>query len=446
MAALPRFQSLPSDKELGHTEAVNHTIQQTSTTLGLRQTTKKLIHRTTSTRSDWINPVCMALLAITGVFFIYSAQRFVGGNLWIKQIAWLILSLGVYWVVSRIDYQAVWRTGHWIYLLTLIPLLMLLLSQFGLPLLGVEREGAWRWLSFAGFTFQPSEGAKVGTLILCAAILSRNEVSTVGQSLRPLGLIFLTVLLPIVLILAQPDLGSAIIFPPMVFAMLYISNLSLRFFMVLMGGFFLLLAVVGVDLSRYYAYYQENDLDFYQNRGAYEAQSWVPLKDYQRIRLMTFIAPEAIDPRGIGDSWNMRQSLQAVGTGGMTGKGWTEGTQAQLGYLPRSVAHNDFIFAVLAEEKGFLGGMFVMALYALLIANTFRIAGASRDRFGLLIGVGVGTIFLVHVVINIGMNIGLMPITGLPLPFLSYGGSFILSSCILQGLVQSVYRYRRAFA
>jgi rod shape determining protein RodA len=180
-------------------------------------------------------------------------------------------------------------------------------------------------------------------------------------------------------------------------------------------------------------------------RGMYQETSWLPFRDYQRERIMTFIAPEVVDPRGTGSAWNSNQAQQAVGTGGMFGKGWQSGLQARLGYLPRSVAHNDFIFAVLAEEKGFIGGLLVIGFFTLLLANGVRIAGMARDRFGMLLAVGVTVIFTIHAFINIGMTIGLTPITGLPLPFLSYGGSFILSCCILQGIVQSVHRYRRAF-
>ena len=153
-----------------------------------------------------------------------------------------------------------------------------------------------------------------------------------------------------------------------------------------------------------------------------------------------------VDPRGIGVSWNLRQSLIAVGSGGPFGKGHTHGTQAKLGYLPQSVATNDFIFSVLAEELGFTGGIFVIGLYILLLGNGLRIAHLARDRFGMLLCVGASIILMVHIFINIGMTIGLMPITGLPLPFLSYGGSFILSCCILQGLIQSVYRFRKDFS
>ncbi|MEM9026307.1 MAG: FtsW/RodA/SpoVE family cell cycle protein, partial [Verrucomicrobiota bacterium] len=131
--------------------------------------------------------------------------------------------------------------------------------------------------------------------------------------------------------------------------------------------------------------------------------------------------------------------------GGLFGKGWLEGTQAKLGYLPRSVAHNDFIFSVIGEEAGFLGGLGILALFGILIANGFRVASIARDHFGMLLCVGVSVLFLVHLFINVGMTVGLAPITGLPLPFLSYGGSFVLSCCVLQGVIQSVYRHRRDY-
>ena len=128
------------------------------------------------------------------------------------------------------------------------------------------------------------------------------------------------------------------------------------------------------------------------------------------------------------------------------GKGWLEGTQAKLGYLPRTVAHNDFIFSIIGEETGFIGGLIILGIFTILIANGFRIAALARDHFGTLLCVGVSTLFLVHVFINVGMTVGLAPVTGLPLPFLSYGGSFVLSCCILQGLIQSVYRHRKNYS
>jgi rod shape determining protein RodA len=180
-------------------------------------------------------------------------------------------------------------------------------------------------------------------------------------------------------------------------------------------------------------------------KGKYEPHSWIPLHDYQRNRILTFAKPELVDRYGTGVAYNREQSLISVGTGGLIGKGWTQGTQAQLGYLPRTVAHNDFIFSVVAEEKGFLGSLTVLGLFGLVLFNGIRIAGSARDRFGTLLALGVTVLFLVHVFVNIAMTIGLVPITGIPLPFISYGGSFVLSCCLLQGLVQSVWRFRKDF-
>jgi rod shape determining protein RodA len=247
------------------------------------------------------------------------------------------------------------------------------------------------------------------------------------------------------LILLQPDLKSAIVLPPMVFSMLYVSRLSTRFFAGALGAFMVLVGLVALDASGYVKFVQENKLDFMRDKGRYQETSWLPLKDYQRNRILTFAAPDIIDPQGTGDAWNLNQSLISVGSGGLTGKGWTQGTQAQLGYLPPAVSHNDFIFSVIAEEKGFLGSLTVLGLFGIVLINGIRIAGLARDRFGTLLAVGVTVLFAVHVFVNIAMTIGLVPITGIPLPFISYGGSFVLSCCLLQGLVQSVYRFRKDF-
>jgi rod shape determining protein RodA len=248
----------------------------------------------------------------------------------------------------------------------------------------------------------------------------------------------------LVLILLQPDLKSAIVLPPMVFSMLYVSKLSSRFFAGALGAFLFIVTIVAWDTWRYANFMESHNYSYISDRGKYEPHTLVPLHDYQRNRIISFVAPDKIDPMGIG--WNQRQSLISVGSGGLMGKGWTEGTQAQLGYLPRSVAHNDFIFSVIAEEKGFLGSLTVLGLFGIVMFNGIRIAGLARDRLGTVIAIGVTMLFAVHVFVNIAMTIGLVPITGIPLPFISYGGSFVLSCCLLQGLVQSVWRFRKDFA
>jgi rod shape determining protein RodA len=372
------------------------------------------------------------------VFFIYSAQLSVHGNNWITQLVWLIGGGAIYIAVSLIDYRFWLSVAHWFYAAAMLPLFVVLL-----PGIGSERYGAQRWLDFGFFAFQPSETAKVAVLLITASLLVRSQVGTVRQSIGVLGKLALAVGLPLVLILLQPDLKSAIVLPPMVFSMLFVSKLSSRFFAVALGAFLLIVSLVAWDTWRYAAFMESHNYSYLNDRGKYEAHSWVPLHDYQRNRIISFVAPDKIDPMGIG--WNQRQSLISVGSGGLAGKGWTKGTQAQLGYLPRSVAHNDFIFSVIAEEKGFLGSITVLGLFGLVLFNGIRIAGLARDRLGTLLAVGVTVLFTVHVFVNIAMTIGLVPITGIPLPFISYGGSFVLSCCLLQGLVQSVYRFRKDF-
>ncbi len=395
---------------------------------------------TTRERFDWMTPVCLVLLATFGVFFIYSAQMASGREQWEQQIVWLVAGAILYLAVALLDYRLWLRWSHWVYLFSLVLLLLVLVPGIG----ETRGMGARRWLGIGAFSFQPSESAKLAVLIMTAATLTGAKIGTVRDSIQTLIKLALAAGIPMVLILAEPDLGTALVLAPMVFAMLYISNLSARFFTAAVGVFALLVGLVALDTWRYATFLEDNNfLKPQETRGQYEARSWLPLHDYQRERVLAFIAPDKIDPTGIG--WNQHQSLISVGSGGLTGKGWTEGTQAKLGYLPRGIAHNDFIFSVIAEEKGFLGSITVIGLFGVVLWNGIRIAGLARDRFGALLALGVTVLIAVHVFVNIAMTIGLVPVTGIPLPFISYGGTFVLSCCLLQGLVQSVYRFRRDF-
>ncbi len=398
---------------------------------------RRLTHPRGEARTDWVGPSCMALLGLVGVIFIYSAQHYSGGGQWAMQLAWLGAGALAYVLVSLFNYKIYLNYAHIFYGVCVL-LLIAVISP-----LGHSRFGSQRWLDFGPVSLQPSEPAKIGTLIMVAGILARSEMGSIRDSLRTLGLVGAISIVPIILIFLQPDLGSSLVYPPMVFALLYMSNLSRRFFITCFAVFLLLVSVVGLDVWRYQRFLEENNLSALRDQGAYDPHSFVPLHDYQRNRILAFVAPEVVDPRGVGVSWNLRQSLIAVGSGGFWGKGHLNSTQAKLGYLPQSVATNDFIFSVIAEEKGFLGGLLVIGLYTLLIGNSLRIAGLARDRFGTLLCVGVAVLLMVHVMVNIGMTIGLMPITGVPLPFISYGGSFVVSCCVLQGMVQSVYRFRK---
>ncbi len=381
----------------------------------------------------------MCMLGALGVYYIQAAQSYTGGSQWKFQIFYLLLGACLYVGISLINYKYYLSNAHFVYWAGIILLLLLWTPM------GEARSGARRWLDFGPLSFQPSESAKICTLLLVSSILTRSQVGSLTASVRVLVKIAAATALPVLLIFCQPDLGASFAFIPMVFALLYVSKLTKRFFITVFGLFACLVGVIAIDIHGYHAYLTQNNLTATQARGQYEAQSWLPLRDYQRERIITFVAPDAVDPHGTDASWNQRQSLIAVGSGGLLGKGHSNGMQATLGYLPSKVASNDFIFSVLAEESGFLGGVFVIGLYAALIGGILRVARIARDRFGMLLCVGAATILMVHIFVNVGMTIGLMPVKGIPLPFLSYGGSFVLSCCVLLGLVQSVYRFRKDF-
>ena len=393
---------------------------------------------TTRERFDWITPACISGLSLIGVFFIYSAQMAREGVWWKTRIEYLGLGAVIYVFTSLLDYRLWLKYAHLIYLAALVGLLLVLIPGIGTT----HGMGARRWLDI-GLPFQPSELGKIAVLFATASILTGSRLGTVKDSLQVLVKLALAVGIPMLLIVAEPDLGSALAIAPMVFAMLYVSNLSMRFFAGALGVFVLLVGIVALDTWRYANFMEENHLDYGRESSAYDSHSWLPLRGYQRNRVLAFAMPEKVDPLGIG--WNSRQSIISVASGGVAGKGWTEGTQARLGYLPSAVAHNDFIFSVIAEEKGFLGSITVIGLFGVVLWNGLRIAGLARDRFGALLALGVTVLMTVHVFVNIAMTVGLVPVKGIPLPFISYGGTFLLSCCLLQGLVQSVYRFRRDF-
>ena len=402
----------------------------------------------THERFDVLSPLAMVILGVIGVMFIYSAQLERLGTAWKAQCVFWVVGLLLYAAVSLIDYRFWLTYAHWIYLACIATLVLVLV-------IGDKQFGAQRWINFSLFKYQPSETAKVGVLLFAASILARSRVGTVKDSLLTLGKLALLAGVPIILIFLQPDIKTAIVLPPMIFAMLFVSRLSLRFFAVALGAFALLVSVIAWDVgvipgisTGYVRFMDRNGYSYHnvEQRDLYNKHSLLPLRGYQRNRILAFAAPDIIDKAGTGAAYNVTQSRISVGSGGLAGKGWREGTQAKLGYLPTAVSHNDFIVSVIAEETGFLGSLTVIGLFGIILFNSIRIAGLARDRFGTLIAIGVAMFFAVHVFVNIAMSIGLVPITGIPLPFISYGGSFVLTCCLLQGLVQSVYRFRKDFS
>jgi rod shape determining protein RodA len=319
------------------------------------------------------------------------------------------------------------------YWLTIVPLLLVLVPKIG----STQGWGAQRWIVVGPFQFQPSEFAKIGFILAFANFLSRppEELREFRNFLKSIGMIAL----PIALIMAEPDLGSAIIFLPVGLVMMFASGMPMKFLRRLLFGVGVLAVLFLVDVL-------------------FAPPSWqIKLQDYQKRRLLVYFGRsyenqkmsreqrQAARTQQRSDSYNVQQALISVGSGGLFGKGWTRGTQNALGFLPRAVAHNDFVFSVIAEEKGFAGSVIVIALYSVVLFTGIRIAGQARDRLGKLLAVGVVTMLFSHVFINIGMNIRLMPVTGVPLPLLSYGGSSVICSLIAMGLLQNVHLYRRSY-
>ncbi len=402
--------------------------------------------------TDWTQVVLIAGLCAIGYFSIASAGALRESTFHHQQLLYMAVGWIAYWVLSLTDYRELRRFARWIYLVGIILLFPVFLSailgqDFGTLIRSVY--GARRWIDFGPVSIQPSEIAKVTTLICLAAFLARSHVGRFRESLPAfLGTAGIT-FAPFFLIFMQPDLGSALIYVPLAAALLHAANLSRRFFVAVGGAIALLLVLVAADLSSYADVVREhskaNPAD--RNpaasvRGRHEAQAWfVLLRDYQRERILAFVAPEIVDPRGVGVSWQVRQAVIAVGRGGIKGQGYNEGLQARLGYLPEGAAHNDFVFSGYAEEHGLVGSLVLVAIYGLLLWRMLRTALRAPDRFGAYLAVGAVAILGAHVVINMAMNLNLAPVTGVPLPFLSYGGSFILSCFLLLGLVQSIHRH-----
>lgn len=387
-------------------------------------------------RWDLFTPISLLALCVMSVLFIHSAQAYVGGGQWKMQIVWCVIGFSLYFGVSMLDYHFWMRFAHLFYLLAMVALIMVF---FG-PVL----YGASRWIDLGPFKVQPSEVAKWATMVLGASILARSKIGSVRDSLRGILKLSACFGLPMFLIFLQPDLGSTLVFPPIAFSILYVARIPTRFFLTTFLVFVVMVGILGYDVFRYYQYKLENPRPS-EAVEAYEETSLLPLKDYQRKRILTFLAPKVEDPEGVGANWNRIQALIAVATGGITGKGLGEGMQAKLGYLPKAVAHNDFIFAVLAEESGLIGCLFAICAFVIVIFGCLKVAAKASDRFGSMLAVGVSVLLMTHVFINVGMTIGITPITGLPLPFLSYGGSFLVTCFVMLGMVQSVYRHRREF-
>lgn len=282
---------------------------------------------------------------------------------------------------------------------------------------GTTVYGAQRWIPLGPFAFQPSEFAKVIVIVTFANFLSSRQgrLSTFTDLIP----VFAFIGLPMLLILMQPDLGTSLVFIAIMLGMLFMAGANIKLLLGLFGGS----ALIGS--AWLYAYFKNPD------------KIWIPLHDYQIDRLTIFMDPYR-DP--LGNGYHIIQSQIAIGSGGVAGKGIFEGTQNTLNFLPEQ--HTDFIFSVVGEELGFIGAVVLLALYFIIMYRGIKISYMSNDMFGTLLAAGIVSMLTFHVMVNIGMTIGIMPVTGLPLPFFSYGGSSMLTNLIAVGILQNVYSRR----
>jgi rod shape determining protein RodA len=344
-------------------------------------------------RMDHLQPMLAGMLAVLGLMTVYSAHAD-----WARQVVWVALGVAAYCAASAFDYRRLRALAPGLY----GGMLLLLLA---VHLVGRSALGARRWLSIAGFPLEPSELSKLLLVLILAAYLSRLD----RLSWRSFGGALLLVAPPACLILTQPDLGTTIVFVAVLVGMLFLAG----------ARFWQLGSLVGVALVT------------------------VPLlpfllHGYQRRRLEIFLDPNQ-DPLGAG--YNVLQARIAVGAGGLFGQGWLHGLQGQLGFVPERAT--DFVFAVFAEEFGLLGSLVLLAIFGTLLVRLLRTAAVAPDRFGQLLVGGVFVMIFVQVAENVGMNIGVLPIAGIPLPLISFGGSATITTLAALGLAQSVMLRRR---
>jgi len=343
---------------------------------------------------DWTLYIIPFLLCVFGIVIIYSIDYGVKDNIAYDQILYTIVGFVIAIALSLFVYKILKGMYLIIYLSGLFLLILVML-------VGSTTFGATRWIDLYFFKLQPSELFKIINLIILAKLFSDWEVISFKKFLAAAGL----VLLPLVMILMQPDLGTASVIFVSFLAILFMSKIKKIYIVI---GLAVLIALSPIG--------------------------WHFLRDYQKNRVVAFINP-ATDPQGAG--YNVSQAKIAVGSGGLLGRGIGKGTQSQLNFLP--VAHTDFIFAGTAEATGFVGSSFLIILIFILIIRVYNIAATARDDFGMYLAGGIGTIFLFQTLVNAGMNLGIMPVTGIPLPFVSYGGSSMLTNMAALGILQSIY-------
>jgi rod shape determining protein RodA len=380
------------------------------------------------------------LLSIFGVAMIYSAGVLnvpspVTENIWQRQLIWFLLGIVAFTAVSQIPPRWI----EWAALPAYVVGILFLMATLVIGTGAGTAAGVKSWISLGGFRFQPAEVAKIATILAVARLIStrREGLQNLRELVGPVAL----VALPLGLVILQPDLGTAMAFIGILFAMLYWGGtptpllillaspglgLILSYDTMVWSGYIIILTL-SLFFYRYRLYLVESVAVVLANlaAGTVALPLWLSLADYQKNRLLVFL-DSTVDPRGAG--WQIIQSKVAIGSGGLLGKGFTQGTQKRLDFLPEQ--HTDFIFSVVGEELGFLGTSLVILAFAFILLRLVRLAARATDPFAGLVIFGIFGAWITHIFVNIGMTVGLVPITGIPLPFVSYGGSFLLMSWI----------------
>ncbi|MEG0016548.1 MAG: rod shape-determining protein RodA [Gordonibacter sp.] len=379
---------------------------------------KAVVDATRSRRFPALNfplIIVAALLLSYGLIVVYSAVSNNENYSFSRSLAGVAAGLVVMIVIWRFDYR---RLSEFTTLFLIVNVVLILSPH--LPLIGVEAKGAQSWINI-GTQIQPGEFAKVTVILLDASVVARygGKLDDPREYLKALGIM----LIPFVCIMTQPDLGTGLVYLFIAAVALVVGGARPKFLLLtLLAGVIAIACVFAIDEV------------IKGSSGEYKL-----LKDYQRSRLLVFLDPDA-DPTG--DGYNLKQAQIAIGSGGLFGQGYLQGSQHALGILPE--APTDFIFCVLAEELGFFGVAVLLALYLSLVLVSFRIAATAGDLFGLLIVMCVVGMWLFQILENIGMTCGLMPITGIPLPFMSYGSSFMVVNFAMLGLIGSVWAHNGA--
>jgi len=386
--------------------------------------------------------IAALLLCIIGVLLIYSAKYHsdspVERTIWIKQIVWILLGLLVCTLTFSIPLRLFEVFSYVLYFVSLLSLVLILM-------VGSSKMGAVRWISIGGFNIQPSEFAKIGTIFPLARYLAYSKRSV--YSLRWLISVVGLALVPALLILKQPDLGTSLVFFAILISMLFWSGVPLLYLLLIVSplvslisafhwicwaSFFLLLVLL-LHRLRLTFVFSVSFLLLNLAFGMITPLVWNKLHDYQKQRIIVFLDPGR-DPQGAG--YQIIQSKVAIGSGGIAGKGYLQGSQTKLAFLPHQ--HTDFVFSVLGEEFGLLGGIVVLGLFVIFLTKGILIAQKTRNTFASNVAIGLVAVIGFQMLVNIGMTLGVMPVTGLPLPFVSYGGSSMLLSWAILGLLLAI--------